>query len=103
MYENDGLYLFLEREQMQRTVVKGKQRTLPVRSIAEEIMGFSELDFRSYAEGLDRVSILSRGAELVEENGIGAADMEKFCELVQTADDFVNLLIATFIADVLAV
>lgn len=63
MYENDGLYLFLEREQMQRTVVKGKQRTLPVRFIAEEIMGFSELDFRSYAEGLDRVSILSRGAE----------------------------------------
>lgn len=96
MYENDGLYLFLEGEQMQRTlVVKGKQRALPVRSIAEEIIGFSELDFRPYAEGLDRLSILSREVELVEEDGAGAADMEKFCELVQATDDFVNLLIDT--------
>lgn len=96
MYKNDGLYLFLEGEQMQRTlVVKGKQRNLPVRSIADEIMGFSELDFRPYAESLDRLSILSQEVELVEEDSVGAADMEKFCELIQATDDFVNLLIET--------
>ena len=88
-----GLYIKLSRDgKIKRTLsaVKGKGK-LKDTTIAEELMSFMRLDLNEFSEVVNSLDAISESVEIQTEDGYEEVDMDKFTELLQKVNDYIQV------------
>lgn len=88
-----GLYIKLSRDgKIKRTLsaVKGKGK-LKDTTIAEELMSFMRLDLNEFSKVVNSLDAISESIEIQTEDGYEEVDMDKFTELLQKVNDYIQV------------